>query len=113
MAALTVQPLTRASNGVDLAGAAASVGGDTFSTTGREMLVVKNGSGAPITVTIATPILVDNLAVADLTATIGAGATRALGPFPPSTYADNGQPGGSVAVSYSAVSSVTVAVVSY
>lgn len=108
MAVLTVQQATRSTNGIDLAGVAAAAGGDTFPNTGREVLIIKNGGGAPITLTVATPATVDGLAVADLTATIGAGATRMIGPFPPSVYSASD---GSVALTYSAVTSVTVAAV--
>ncbi len=111
MAALTVQQSKRSGNGVDLAGVAAAGGGDTFPTTGKEVVVITNGGGSPVTLTVATPGTVDSLAVADLTATIGAGETRLLGPFPPSIYATDGQPGSNVALSYSGVTSVTVAVV--
>lgn len=111
MAALTVQNAARASNGVDLAGVAANVGGDTFVNSGQEVLVIKNGSGAGITLTVVTPATVDGLAVADLTASIGAGATRMIGPFPPGTYNDTLANGGIVSLTYSAVTSVAVAVV--
>lgn len=113
MAALTVQTLKRTSNGVDLAGAAASAGGDTFPTTGREFIVVENGGGSSITVTVATTVTVDGLAVTDLTAVVAAGEKRAIGPFPPATYAADQQPGGNVALSYSSTTSVTVAVVQF
>lgn len=112
MSVLTVQAAKRSGNGVDLAGVAAAGGGDSFPTTGKELVVIKNGGGAPITLTVTTPVTCDGLAVTDLTATIGAGETRLLGPFPPAVYAADGQPGGSVALGYSSATSVTVAVVS-
>lgn len=110
MAALTVATATRATNGLDLAGVAANAGGDSFVNTGQEVVVIKNGGGSPITLTIVTPVTVDGLAVADLTATIAAGATRMVGPFPPAWYNDTGLNGGNVSLTYSAVTSVTVAV---
>jgi hypothetical protein len=72
------------------------------------VLVIKNGGGSGITLTVVTPVTVDGLAVADLTATIGAGETRMVGPFPPGTYSDASN---NVNLSYSAVTSVNVAVV--
>lgn len=111
MAVLTVSSAKRATNGLDLAGVAAAGGGDTFVNTGQEVLVIKNGSGAPITLTVATPVTVDGLAVTDLTATIGAGETRMVGPFPPGIYNDTGVAGGSVSLTYSGVTTLTVAVV--
>lgn len=111
MAALTVQPAARSANGVDLAGVAAAGGGDSFTNSGQEVFVVKNGGGAPITVTVVTPATVDGLAVTDLTASVAAGATRMIGPFPPGIYNDTGAAGGIVSVTYSGVTTVTVAVV--
>lgn len=105
MAALTPVTLKRTSNGNDLAGVAAAGGGDSFANTGKEFVVIKNGSGSPITLTVATPGTVDgDLAIADRTATIGAGETRAVGPFPVSTY------GETVNLTYSGVTSLTVSI---
>lgn len=108
MATLTVNPAKRSGNGVDLAGVAAAGGGDSFPNTGAEVLVIKNGGGSGITLTVVTPVTVDGLAVADLTATIAAGATAMVGPFPPGTYSDGS---GNVNLTYSAVTTVTVSVV--
>ncbi|HEY0882253.1 MAG TPA: hypothetical protein VGD87_12010, partial [Archangium sp.] len=94
-----------------LAGVAANGGGDSFPNYGQEVVVIKNGGGSSITLTVTTPATVDGLAVADRTAVIAAGETRMVGPFPPGWYNDNQQPGGSVALGYSGVTSVTVAVV--
>ncbi len=107
MAALTPTTVGRSSNGMALAGVAAAGGGDTFENTGKEVFVVNNGGGGAVTVTFATPVTVDGLAVADLTASVGAGASRAIGPFPPQVYGEN------VSVSYSGVTSVTVAVMRF
>lgn len=109
MAALAVAVAIRGV-GNDLAGVAAGAGGDTFINSGQEIFVVKNGSGAPITVTFVTPTTVDNLAVSDLAVTVAAGATRSVGPFPPAWYNDTAQPGGVVSVTYSSVTTVTVGV---
>jgi hypothetical protein len=103
MAILTVTPVTRA--GIDIAGAAADVAGDSFPNTGHEYLVVKNGSGAPITVTLDIKQTVDGQAVTDPTVTIAAGASKIIGPFPTGIYNDtNGRAG----VTYSAVTTVNV-----
>lgn len=104
MAALTPVTLKRATDGISLAGVAAAGGGDTFENTGKEFVVINNGGGGAITLTVATPTTVDGLAVADLTASVGAGAIKAVGPFPPSIY------GETVSLSYSGVTSVSVAV---
>jgi hypothetical protein len=108
MATLTVVPAKRSGNGVDLAGVAAAGGGDVFPNTGAEVLIIKNGGGSPITLTVVTPVTVDGLAVADLTASVGAGATSLIGPFPIGTYSDGSS---NVSLTYSAVTSVVVSVV--
>jgi hypothetical protein len=102
MAVLTVLDAKRATDGTDLAGAAAAGGGDSFANDGMTVLVIKNGGGSPITLTAVTTITIDGLAVTDLTCSIGAGATRAVGPFPTSYYSST------VSLTYSGVTSVTV-----
>lgn len=73
--------------------------------TGR-FVHVKNGSGASVTVTVPTPGTVDGNAIADRAVAIDAGADEFIGPFGP-VYQ---QSDGSVHLDYSAVASVTVAV---
>ncbi|MEK7178551.1 MAG: hypothetical protein AAB721_02775 [Patescibacteria group bacterium] len=110
MATLTVLTSKRSANGNDLVGVAAAGGGDVFPNTGKEVVVIKNGGAGAITLTVVTPATIDGLAVADLTATIGVGETRAVGPFPPGVYSTGGVAGGNVSLTYSGVTTVTVAV---
>jgi hypothetical protein len=92
-------------DGVDpVPSVAASVGGDTFTNTGSELLIVKNAAGAPINVTVVTTQTVDGLAVADKVVSVTNGTTRSLGPWPRAVY------GSTVSVTYSAVTSITVKV---
>lgn len=79
---------------------------DAFPNDGRVILNVKNGAGAPITVTIETPGTVDGLAIAELIVTVPNAEERWIGPFPPNTY---NQDAGTVYVDYSAVTTITVA----
>lgn len=111
MALLTAVAIRRTSNGRDLVGVAAAGGGDTFVNNGREYFHVKNGSGAPITVTFVTPVTVDGGAVANLDAVIPAGASHLIGPFPPQNYNDTGAVGGILSVTYSGVTTLTVGVI--
>lgn len=111
MAVLSVVNSTRVSPGVDLAGAAAAGGGDSFVNTGTELVVFKNASVGSITVTLVTPATVDGLAVADRTVAVGAGETRLVGPFPPGIYNDTLVSGGSVNMTYSGVTTFTVTVI--
>jgi hypothetical protein len=106
MATLTVQTIDRAGDGLTPAFSVASGGGDDFPNTGREFVVVKNGSGAPITVTAVTPQTVaGSLAIADETYAVPAAGERYIGPFPTGPF-NNAQ--GRVSLTYSGVTSLTV-----
>lgn len=94
--------------GTPVAFVAADVAGDRFPANDHAALLVKNDAAAPITVTIAVP---GNTKYGqpqpDVTATVAAGTTRAIGPFP----VDLRDTDGSVHVTYSSVASVTVAAI--
>ncbi len=109
MADITAQTAARSANELTMASAAA--GGDTFTNTGIELLLIINGSGSPITLTVTTPQTVDSeadLAVADLAIVIPAGEQHLIGPFPKAHYNNSSD---QVSLSYSAVTSVTLAVI--
>ncbi|WP_426568091.1 hypothetical protein [Streptomyces canus] len=107
MAALTtnVVPLTGLRR--DDKFVAAAGGGDDCATGAGVELAVKNGSGASVTVTLATPETVDgDLAVADRTVTVPAAGEMTI----PITDRYRNPSTGRCAITYSAVTSVTVAV---
>lgn len=106
MAVLTVQDVTL--GGVAPAFSAASAGGDTFPYDAEAIVVVKNGSAAAITVTVTTPgTLASGDAYPDKVISVPAGGERWF-----RVVADYRDPTtGNVALAYSAVTSVTVAVV--
>ena len=106
MATLTVATAIRGL-GVDMAGAACAGGGDAFANTGQEVVSIKNGSGASITVTFVTQATVDALAVGDLAVVVLAGATMAVGPFQPGIYNDAS---GLLQMTYSGVTTLTAKV---
>ena len=81
--------------------------GNQFQNDGRMFLLVKNGAGAPINVTITTPTTVDGLAVTDLVVVVTNGEQRMIGPFPPNLYNTSGY----VYVDYSSGTTITAAVV--
>lgn len=94
--------------GVDLNGAltAANVDGHSLNVTGRETLLVFNGSTAAITVTLVTPGQVQGLDIADRVIPVAAGA-RQLIPLQAGIY---DQPNNAGAfVNFSAVTTVSVA----
>lgn len=98
--------------GADISSALiAAANGDTAACGQGVFLVVRNGSGSGITVTVATPGLVDGrLAVADSTSPSIA-LTSGLGiiPLPSELYADPAT--GRATITYSATATVTVGVV--
>lgn len=107
MATLTVDVIDRATGLADPAGVAAAGGGDDFPNTGREFLKVANGGGGAITVTVNSTVACSLGFDHDepAAASVGAGETRFFGPFPTSRY------GTSAGVTYSGVTSVTVAAI--
>lgn len=85
--------------------AAASAGGDTMGRTTSGVLRVKNGSAGVVTVTIVTPGNTQyGQADPDIPVAVAAGAEVAIGPFPDGLAVD-----GVISVTYSTVTSVTVA----
>jgi hypothetical protein len=110
MAALTVENTGIGANSLTPTFVAAAGGGDTFVNDGRVLLYVKNGDASPITVTIITPLsLRGGIAVDDPETTVPATDEEVIGPFDPTIF--NAVDGSGVEANYSAVTSVTVAVI--
>ncbi len=86
--------------------------GNYFVNTGREKLIIVNGSGSPLTVTIAIPASYRSLQglVTSKTYTIATTKTAVLGPFEPGLF---NQTTGVVNIDYSSGTSVTAAVISH
>ena len=105
MATLTVITPTYA--GATFSPAAAAGGGDKFVNTGNQLLYIKNGGGSTITLTLDAQT-VNGLTITDPTITVTAGQEKFAGPFDPRYFTDNS---GFLNLSYSAVTSVTVAVI--
>lgn len=110
MATLTIQ--TAAIAGTALTLSAAAGGGDQFANSGNERVLIKNGSGAPITITFDSPTTCSfgaNAAAAhDLAVVVAAGAETLVGPLATDRFNDAN---GNVQITYSGVTSLTVAVV--
>lgn len=107
MAILNVQTIDRAGDGLTPAMSAAAAGGDEFVNTGREFIIVRTAGTATV-VTAATPQTVSGLPVGDETYTLPATGERLVGPFPVGTF--NNQTTGRVALTYTAVTGVTLGV---
>lgn len=104
MATLAVQKITPAGTGPTY-GAAAG-GGDQFTNDGRTQFHVKNGSGSSINVTVNSIAACSQGFDHDLVVAVPAGGERMIGPFEPARFNDSN---GLVSVTYSAVTTVTVA----
>lgn len=112
MAALALQNIVEAGLAPSMASAAG--GGDTFANANdeRTILMVTNGGGGSITVTITAQDTSETVpgfgtvSKANGGGSVGAGATKLFGPFPAAAFNNSS---GEVAVTYSGVSSVTVA----
>lgn len=110
MAALTTQQM--AYPVTTILPVAAAGGGDTLKPGDTTRLVVRNGSGASINVTIPRYPLTDPEGVAEtsLVVAVPAGAERWIGPLGGTRFANPAN--GNVEVAYSAVTTVTVAAIS-
>ena len=84
--------------------------GDDWVNTEAEFLYIINGSGGNITVTKDIESTVDGQAVTDRTAVVDAGTTEMIGPFPTAVYNDSST--GRANVTYSGITSLTVAIIS-
>tara|TARA_R110002051_G_scaffold4506_1_gene24302 strand:+ start:2518 stop:2862 length:345 start_codon:yes stop_codon:yes gene_type:complete len=110
MAELTVQQITETGGAATYVAAAG--GGDTADNNGHLFLHIKNGSGGELTVTItALTTTVDSGMYGDLTksnatVTIAAGTDAFIGGFAPAAFNDGN---GEIAITYSGVTSVTIA----
>lgn len=110
MATLTTQVINRA--GVVITPVAAAGGGDAMSCGATMMLEVVNGGGSPITVTLAVPsgvVAAPNIAITSPVITVVNGTTRWIGPVVAQFFQDPVT--GLCTITYSAVTSVTVAAV--
>lgn len=84
---LTPQNIVRTGLAPSLS-AADAVNHHSWDNTGEHMfLVVRNGAGSPITVTVDNPKAVDGLNVPDLTISVTNAQDRWIGPFPNDVYA--------------------------
>lgn len=103
---LTVQVISLA--GIAPSFVAADGDGDAFLNSGREYLHVKNGGGSSVTVTIDSVADCNQGFDHDPEVSVPAAGERLIGPFPKARFND---PNEKVQVSYTGVTSVTVAVV--
>lgn len=106
MAALSAQRV--ATSGTAPTYSSASAGGDTAPVGGGLKLHVSNGSGSAVTVSLVTPGTIDGLAIGDAALVVPAGGHG----FIPLTFVYRDPVTGRANITYSAVTSVNVAVLS-
>lgn len=105
VALLALQQITQ--SGLAPAFVAAAAGGDSLQPGDSVKLHVKNGGAGSVTVTVNSQRKCDQGVDHDLAVAIAAGAEAIIGPLPANRFADPAD--GLVKVTYSAVTSVTVA----
>jgi hypothetical protein len=81
----------RVHTGFDVA--ADTANGNDFDNDGSTFLAVRNSSGGSLNFVLKGPQLVDGTVIADVTASIGAGAIKWFGPFPTRIFNQNNQAG--------------------
>lgn len=64
---------------------------DTFANNGKQYLLVRNADSGAHVLTFDTPLQIDGLTVQNPTVSIGAGETKLIGPFKPTTFNDGNQ----------------------
>jgi hypothetical protein len=110
MATLTTQVINRA--GTVITPVAAAGGGDAMQVGSGMMLEVVNGGGSAITVTLVIPAArtyEPNIAITSPVISVANATTRWIGPVDAATFADPVT--GLCTITYSAVTTVTVAAV--
>ncbi len=108
-ATLSVTTITRAAADLTaIAVAADAAKSDKFLNTGLQFLYINNGGGSPITVTLTYGVggTIDGQSLPNRTISVTNGHAVLVGPFPTNLYNDSS---GYMNISYSAVTSVTVA----
>lgn len=107
MATLTVQNIALTTS-LTPSFASADAGGDDFNNNGRTFIYIKNGGGSPITATVNSRVNCSYGFDHDVDITVPAGSEELCGPFNTSRFNN----ASSIAsISYSDVTSVTVAVI--
>lgn len=112
MATLTEQTFDE--GGTDLTLDAAAVAGDQFANTGKQLLIISNGDASSKTVTITAQDTsfedkeYGNAVKQNQSLAVAAGSVGIMGPFPRRAFNDSSD---NVQITYSAVTSVEVAVV--
>lgn len=112
MAALSTDTFALAAAGTEVTWNSADASGDTFANTGRTVVLAQNGATASCAVTVAATQAVTSasLSVPDLTISVSASTTIAIGPLPKATFNDGSS---SVALTYSNASTLTIAILKW
>lgn len=108
MAVLTTQYVSTAAGGTPITFVAASATGDRVTPGNRTFFVIRNGGASSVNVTIdATALAFNNVTVPDTVVSVPSGATYAI----PITREYTSPSDGLAGITYTVITSVTVAVV--
>ena len=112
MASLSVDTMGLDASGTSITWASASGSGDSFSNNGRTVVVCMNGATSACAVTVAANQTVTDasLSVPDLTVSVAASTTIAIGPLPKVTFNDAS---GDVALTYANESTLQIALIAW
>lgn len=106
--ALTVTTSAKTGTTQPALAAVDAVNGNSFVNTGREIIEIANGAGAPITVTFVTTLTYQGYAIADQTVTVTNGTTKICGPFDTALF--NDATDNTIGVDYSSGTTITARV---
>jgi hypothetical protein len=111
-ATITPQVRTASTPGLSVALAAATAGGDVVPNSGGVVILVHNGSGATVTVTVTSyqSNIPHGTAKTNFALPVAAGATGVIGPLDATAW---NNPTGNVELAYSAATTVTVGAYKY
>lgn len=98
----TVQPAATAVDGTN---------GNRFTNTGREIIEIINGAGAPITVTFLTALTYQGYTISDQAVTVTNATTKICGPFDTALFNDTSEDSsGAVHMTFSSGTTITARV---
>lgn len=106
MSVTAITSQTISLTGLNATHAAANASGSTVVNTGKTFLSVINADSAAMTITIDSPTACNQGSTHDVAVSVSAGTTQLIGPFPIGRFNDSD---GNLAVTFSAVDSVTIA----
>lgn len=110
MAATELTPQNMTSGGLEVTFESCNVDGNFFTNNGRMFIWIKNDDTTDKTVNIASPTPCNYGFTHNVSVTVTASEARLIGPFPVARFNDNDR---HVNITYSAVTSLTIALIEF